>query len=230
MHETRIKREMEKYPLLIALNGKKQPRNMSSIMKRKLSVCIALCGEAKIVLLDEPSEGMNRCAHQLVWQLLHREKCGRTMLICTRQADEADLLGDRIAILSNGKIKCCGSPQFLKRLLGAAPGYQLTCEKAYPHSYLQRIEAILSNHFGTVKMTRNIDTEVSYMLADEISEPLTACTEELECNLKDLGLKSFELSTITMEEVLMAVAKETCGQTDEVPHICNEDKKKTYSA
>lgn len=52
---------------------------------------------------------------------------GRTILLSTHHMDEADLLGDRIAIISHGKLKCCGSPLFLKGAYG--DGYRLTLVK-----------------------------------------------------------------------------------------------------
>lgn len=224
MRKTHIKTELEKYLLLVELDAKSQPCNMSSSSKRKLSVCIALCGDSNIVLVDEPSEGMNLWANQLVWQLLRREKCGRTILICTSYADEADLLGDRIAILSNGRMECCGSPQFLKKHYG----YNLICEKAHAHCNVKQIETILNNQYGTVMMKKNTGTELTYMLADEASESLVTCNDTLEYNLKGLGLKSFELSAITMDEVLMTVGKEKLDQT-QVKKLCNQDTKKTKS-
>ena len=55
---------------------------------------------------------------------------GRTILLSTHHMDEADILGDRIAILSNGQLKCCGSSMFLKNNIG--DGYHLTLVKAEP--------------------------------------------------------------------------------------------------
>lgn len=52
---------------------------------------------------------------------------GRTILLSTHHMDEADLLGDRIAIISHGKLQCCGSPLFLKSTYG--DGYKLTLVK-----------------------------------------------------------------------------------------------------
>lgn len=49
---------------------------------------------------------------------------GRTIILTTHFMDEADLLGDRIAIISQGQLKCCGSSLFLKQKLGS--GYYLT--------------------------------------------------------------------------------------------------------
>ena len=52
---------------------------------------------------------------------------GRTILLSTHHMDEADVLGDRIAIISNGTLKCCGSALFLKRMFGE--GYHLRIVK-----------------------------------------------------------------------------------------------------
>jgi ABC-type multidrug transport system ATPase subunit len=49
---------------------------------------------------------------------------GRTIILTTHFMDEADILGDRIAIISQGQLKCCGSSLFLKQKLGS--GYYLT--------------------------------------------------------------------------------------------------------
>ena len=55
---------------------------------------------------------------------------GRTILLSTHFMDEADILGDRIAIISQGKLQCCGSSLFLKDRYGS--GYYLTVAKANP--------------------------------------------------------------------------------------------------
>lgn len=58
---------------------------------------------------------------------------GRTILLSTHHMDEADLLGDRIAVISHGKLKCCGSPLFLKSTYG--DGYKLTLVKKQSDSH-----------------------------------------------------------------------------------------------
>ena len=50
--------------------------------------------------------------------LLKRYRKNRTILLTTQDMEEADILADRVAVLSNGKLLCCGSPEFLKKALG----------------------------------------------------------------------------------------------------------------
>lgn len=59
-------------------------------------------------MLDEPTSGMDPYSMRLTWQLIKKIKKGRIILLTTHSMDEADELGDRIAIMANGSLKCCG--------------------------------------------------------------------------------------------------------------------------
>lgn len=87
---------------------------LSGGMKRKLSVGCALIGGSKCVLLDEPSSGMDPSSRRSMWELLRRSKPGRVLVLTTHYMDEADLLADRIAVMAQGLLRCCGSSLFLK--------------------------------------------------------------------------------------------------------------------
>uniref|UniRef100_A0A8D2BUY0 ABC transporter domain-containing protein n=1 Tax=Sus scrofa TaxID=9823 RepID=A0A8D2BUY0_PIG len=95
--------------------------SLSGGMKRKLSIIIALIGGSKVVILDEPTSGMDPASRRATWNLLQHYKQDRTILLTTHDMDEADLLGDRIAIMVNGSLRCCGSSIFLKKIYGLSP-------------------------------------------------------------------------------------------------------------
>ncbi len=67
-----------------------------------------------MVVLDEPSTGLDPQARAATWAVLRKHREGRTMLLTTHSMEEAEALGERIAIMADGSIKCCGSPMFLK--------------------------------------------------------------------------------------------------------------------
>nr|APD26542.1 ATP-binding cassette transporter subfamily A member 2 protein [Brachionus koreanus] len=100
---------------------------LSGGMQRKLSVAISFVGDANLVILDEPTAGVDPHARRAIWDLLLKYKQGRTIILSTHHMDEAELLGDRIAIISNGKLQCCGTSLFLKNALGE--GNNLTLVK-----------------------------------------------------------------------------------------------------
>ena len=98
--------------------------SLSGGMKRKLSIAVAFTAGSRIVILDEPTAGVDPYARRSIWDLLLKYRAGRTIILSTHFMDEADILGDRIAIISQGKLCCCGSSLFLKSLFGS--GYYLT--------------------------------------------------------------------------------------------------------
>ena len=65
---------------------------------------LALVGNAKIVLLDEPSSGMDPSFRRQIWQTLKELKHGKIIILTTHHMDEAEFLGDRIAIMSHGQL------------------------------------------------------------------------------------------------------------------------------
>uniref|UniRef100_W5LBI4 P-type phospholipid transporter n=1 Tax=Astyanax mexicanus TaxID=7994 RepID=W5LBI4_ASTMX len=101
-----------------------QTQNLSGGLQRKLSVAMAFVGGAKVVFLDEPTSGVDPYSRRSIWDLLLKYRPGRTVILSTHHMDEADLLSDRVAIISQGRLHCCGSPLFLKSMLGA--GFYLT--------------------------------------------------------------------------------------------------------
>lgn len=64
---------------------------------------------------------MDPASRRTTWDLLQAYKQDRTILLTTHYMDEADVLGDRIAIMVQGTLRCCGSSVFLKRLYGSFP-------------------------------------------------------------------------------------------------------------
>jgi ATP-binding cassette subfamily A (ABC1) protein 3 len=70
---------------------------------------------------------MDTSARRFIWEMLKNYKSGRIVVLTTHFMDEADFLGDRIGIMGEGKLICCGSSVFLKNKFGV--GYNLTIVK-----------------------------------------------------------------------------------------------------
>ncbi|MFZ0183710.1 MAG: ATP-binding cassette domain-containing protein [Nitrosotalea sp.] len=95
-------------------------KHYSGGMMRRLEIAQALVNRPKILLLDEPSIGLDPTSKMHVWESIKqlKEKFGTTVLITTHDMSEADELCDRIAIMSDGKIVALGSPTELKKSVG----------------------------------------------------------------------------------------------------------------
>jgi len=93
-------------------NDKVEP--LSGGMKRRLTIARALVNEPELVLLDEPTTGLDPQARHLVWERLFRLKQrGVTQVLTTHYMDEAEQLCDRLVVMDRGKIVAEGSPREL---------------------------------------------------------------------------------------------------------------------
>ena len=98
--------------------------NFSGGMKRRLSVAVACIGNPRIIFLDEPTTGMDPVSRRDVWTLVQKLKKNKVVILTTHAMEEADILSDRIAVVCDGKLKCIGTPLFLKNTFG--DGYRIT--------------------------------------------------------------------------------------------------------
>ncbi|MDB9512411.1 ABC transporter ATP-binding protein [Kamptonema animale CS-326] len=93
---------------------------LSGGMQRRLNIAVALVHQPKLVILDEPTTGLDIEARYEVWDLIMRLKAqGITILLTTHLLDEAERLCERIGILKNGKILAEGSLEELQKLIPA---------------------------------------------------------------------------------------------------------------
>ncbi|XP_057706240.1 phospholipid-transporting ATPase ABCA1-like isoform X2 [Corythoichthys intestinalis] len=150
LSEEGVKGEMEQILRDTGLPHKRRSKTstLSGGMQRKLSVALAFVGGSKVVILDEPTAGVDPYARRGIWDLLLKYRQGRTIILSTHHMDEADILGDRIAIISHGKLCCAGSSLFLKNQLGT--GYYLTLVKKDPEPSL----GSYGNSSGTVSFAK----------------------------------------------------------------------------
>ena len=100
----------------IDLASKKESlcKSLSGGEKRKLCIAMALIGNSKLVLLDEPTSGMDVMAKRALWDSLKDFKKDKIIILTTHSLDEAEYLGDRIGIMSNGHFICSGTSSYLK--------------------------------------------------------------------------------------------------------------------
>ncbi|GMH18706.1 hypothetical protein Nepgr_020547 [Nepenthes gracilis] len=197
---------------------------LSGGMKRKLSLGIALMGNSKVIILDEPTSGMDPYSMRLTWQLIKKVKKGRIVLLTTHSMDEAEVLGDRIAIMANGSLKCCGSSLFLKHQYGV--GYTLTMVKTAPGA--SSAADIIYRHIPSASLVSEVGTEVSFKLPLASSSSFENMFKEMESymeksasnskinGIKDNfpGIESYGISVTTLEEVFLRVAGCNLDETD----------------
>uniref|UniRef100_A0A674ILM6 ABC transporter domain-containing protein n=1 Tax=Terrapene triunguis TaxID=2587831 RepID=A0A674ILM6_9SAUR len=199
---------------------REQTKNLSGGMQRKLSVAIAFVGGSQVVILDEPTAGVDPYSRRGIWELLLKYRKGRTIILSTHYMDEADLLGDRVAIISQGRLCCCGSPLFLKTKLGT--GYYLTLvkrERQLRHHRQQKgnggnvpqLSALIQKLVPGSRLVEDIGHEVLYVLpyGGAKDGAFGELFRELDGRLGELGVSSYGISDTTLEEIFLKVAEDT---------------------
>ncbi|KAG8470313.1 hypothetical protein KFE25_008734 [Diacronema lutheri] len=191
---------------------------LSGGMKRKLGVTIALLAQSSAVLLDEPTSGMDPHSRRATWELLQAAKAERALVLTTHYMDEADLLADKTAILSDGRLQAFGSALFLKRRFGL--GYLLTVQLRGADrraagdargldGALARdaVLAMLRAHVPSAEPLNWAANEASFRLPLEGSAAFPPLLRELDRRSAELGLVGFGLSMTPMDEVFLALAQ-----------------------
>ncbi|XP_053607354.1 ATP-binding cassette sub-family A member 2-like isoform X2 [Plodia interpunctella] len=185
---------------------------LSGGQKRRLCVGIALSGGARVVLLDEPTSGMDPSSRRALWDLLQKEKRGRSMILTTHFMDEADILGDRVAIMAHGRLQCVGSPYFLKQHYGV--GYTLVIVKD-EHFNEDVCTKILSKYIPDIAVKEDRGTELTYSLTTDFSHKFEDMLIDLEKNIEVIGFKNYGLDPTTLEDVFMSVGSDVVeGETE----------------
>lgn len=122
---------------------KRSVRKLSGGMKRKLMVCRALLTEPEILLLDEPTAGMDPLSRRQMWNLL-RKLNGQnlTILLTTHYIEEAQSLCDRVALMDKGRLEEVNTPAEFIEKLGAYAVDEMNADGIQSHYFHDRAEAI----------------------------------------------------------------------------------------
>ncbi len=218
-----IEREATKRLKQVELWGVRnvQSRAYSGGMKRRLSMAIALIGDPQIVFLDEPTTGMDPVTRRSVWDMIEAAKRDRVILLTTHSMEEADVLGDRICIMSRGKIQALGSSIRLKQKFGT--GYRLTV-------FFEKSKEGAGNHAGNV-VGSTLDARepacteliharipgaafrvvapglVEYDLPRSARSVMPALFKDLRSRRSELGIVDTSISLATLEEVFLNLSR-----------------------
>ncbi|XP_061204119.1 glucosylceramide transporter ABCA12 [Neopsephotus bourkii] len=186
--------------------------SQSGGMKRKLSIAIALLGGSRVVILDEPTTGVDPCSRRSIWEIISKNKKGRTIILSTHHLDEAEVLSDRIAFLEHGGLRCCGSPFYLKEMFG--DGYHLTLTKKknmVEECDTTAVTSLIQSHLPEAYLKEDIGGELVYVLPpfkSTVSGAYQALLRALDTSLSDLHLGCYGISNTTVEEVFLNLTKE----------------------
>ncbi|XP_012893511.1 PREDICTED: ATP-binding cassette sub-family A member 9 [Dipodomys ordii] len=179
--------------------------NLSGGQKRKLTLGIAILGDPQVLLLDEPTAGLDPVSRHCVWNLLKERKSDRVILFSTHFMDEADILADRKVFISNGRLKCAGSSLFLKKKWGI--GYHLSLhlnEMCDPES----VTTLVKQHIPDAKLTAQNEGKLVYILPFERTNKFPDLYRDLD-RCSHQGIEDYGVSMTTLNEVFLKLERES---------------------
>ena len=145
----------------------KQAGTYSGGNKRKLSVAIALIGEPAVVLLDEPSTGMDPEARRFMWDVISASTKGRTVVLTSHSMEECEALCNRIGIMVGGRFSCLGPLQHLKNRF--SEGYSVDL-RFQPGAGERVYDAIFSKNLAGLEVVEAHETELKLRVVDPTTE------------------------------------------------------------
>ncbi|KFR04981.1 ATP-binding cassette sub-family A member 13, partial [Nipponia nippon] len=174
-------------------------RTYSAGTKRKLSTAVALVGKPQILLLDEPSSGMDPCSKRYLWKTILKEvQDGCAAVLTSHSMEECEALCTRLAIMVNGSFKCLGSPQHIKNRFG--DGYSVRVWLSKEISYQRMILDHLQLYFPGTQFKGQHLNLLEYHVPQS-QGCLAELFRVLENHKAFLQIKHYSISQTTLEQV-----------------------------
>lgn len=160
---------------LLALSEKRKSyvKNLSGGQRQRLAVALALVNDPDLLLLDEPTAGLDPQARRALWDVILRLKDeGKTVLLTTHYMEEAEHLCDRVAILDHGRIIALGPPEGLVRQHLRETALELEIEREVEEAVLSGlpgVSRVVPKEPGIVVVFSNDTVATFRALAEEVS-------------------------------------------------------------
>jgi len=195
---------------------------LSGGMKQKLALCCALIHQPKILLLDEPTTGVDPVSRREFWDILARLAVteGMTTVVATPYLDEAERCS-RIALMYDGKIQQCNTPAKVKASLGVQ-----RLEVYLPVRQLDRAEDILKHNSALLSLASDVQRFGDRL--DVLTSEPKQTRQELQRILEQqqLEVKDFVTDTPTLENTFVARLRLLKGETPETnyPRVYRQEQ------
>ncbi|MGA2675421.1 MAG: ATP-binding cassette domain-containing protein [Methanobacterium sp.] len=172
---------------------------LSGGMKRRLNLALALVHEPEIVVLDEPSEGLDPQSRRVLWNYIKslRDDEGKTVILTTHLMDEADKLSDRVAIIDHGKLIRLDTTENLKKEIGEGDVVEMKLSK--PQMNMKVIESLKS--IQQIISVLEVDGVINLRAMDAVGKlpQIMDKVESTGVQISDLSVRQNTLEDVFIE-------------------------------
>ncbi|OEU48250.1 MAG: multidrug ABC transporter ATP-binding protein [Desulfuromonadales bacterium C00003096] len=184
------------HDLILSDKTKTLASQLSGGMKRRLNLAMALIHEPEIVVLDEPSAGLDPQSRLVLWEYIHslsKEK-GKTIILTTHLMEEADRLSDRIAIMDHGKLLVFDTPESLKKKIGRGDVVEIQLSNPEMNDKV----VSLMKSMGEIEEVKEIKGKVNVRALDAVSKlpGMLRSIEEMGISIVDTSIRRNTLEDV----------------------------------
>ena len=188
------------------------PSSISAGMRRRLSIAIALIGNPRLLILDEPTYGVDVMARRNIWDILLRARQGRSILLTTHSMEEARVLSSRIAIVISGKLRTIGTHDELKARFGSEYRLEVSLSSGI---HLERMRDFVASIAPSARIWSSFGSKAYTWLIPKNEMVLSAVFSAMEDRAAEAGIKSWSLALADLEELFFSLVASTLA-SDEV--------------
>jgi ABC-type multidrug transport system ATPase subunit len=183
--------------------------NLSGGMRRRTSIALSTLGCPKILVFDEPTTGLDPANRRNIWTFINKlKKKKRTILLTTHILEEADILSDRLCVISLGKIKVVGTSSDLKKNVGAGFKINIIINTKDEESK-KKLNDYMFEHLPESVFSDDINMTQIYELEGSLTKKLIAFLKHFESDTEIRTLiRDIFVANISLEEVFMDAVKD----------------------
>ena len=172
---------------------------LSGGMKRRLNLAMAVVHQPEIVLLDEPSEGLDPQSRRVLWNYIRslRDDEGKTVILTTHLMDEADRLSDRIAIIDHGKLLKLDTPTNLKKEIGEGDVVEMKLSHPEKNPEVATLLSVMEDVHSAVE----VDGTLNVRAMDAVGKlpKIIDAVEKAGCHVLDLSVRQNTLEDVFID-------------------------------
>lgn len=182
--------------------------------KRKLSLVLAIIGHPKVLLLDEPTSGVDPSSRRKIWNMLAliRNQFGCSIVLTSHSMQECESICSRIGIMVAGQLRCLGSVQHLRNKYGQGFTVMIKIKREMIHNpetasiYLDDIKSFVAKEIPSAVIRDLHETVISYHVTDP-TVSWSKLFQVMESAKEKFSLEDYSASDTSLEQIFIAFAQ-----------------------
>lgn len=179
---------------------RRSAKNLSGGMKRRLGLAIAITGSPPLLLLDEPSSGLDAASARGMWELILNAKKSRCVVLTSHSMHEVETLCERIGMLANGNLVCVGDLLDLKKHFTDGYKLKISCEL---HN-IDRAKEYIANEIPFAEFVQDLGAgNLLYRIKSSSMKLATLFANMQFSKLAQFGIRDWNLDQASLDEIFM---------------------------